>query len=97
MLTLVALLLHLAIAVVLVRKYARTRDVGLVWPGVAVVVWPIVSRLLDLGSRYFRSIVHCCPVPGEYQKSVSNAGLRRQRAASDCSPAGAEGWPNTGI
>jgi len=45
----VGLVLHLAIAVVLVRKYLRTRDVGLVWLGVAVVIWPLVSRLLEHG------------------------------------------------
>jgi hypothetical protein len=50
-LAVLAILLHLAIAVVLVRKYLRTRDVGFVWLGVAVVVWPIVSRLLELGER----------------------------------------------
>ena len=45
----VGLVLHLAIAVVLVRKYLRTRDVDLVWLGVAVVIWPLVSRLLEHG------------------------------------------------
>ena len=44
-----ALVLHLAIAVVLVRKYLRTRDVGFVWLGLAVVIWPLVSRLLEHG------------------------------------------------
>ena len=48
-----ALLLHLAIALVLIRNYVRTRDVGLIWLGVAVVVWPLVSRMLELGSRRF--------------------------------------------
>jgi hypothetical protein len=46
-----ALFLHLAIAVVLIRKYLRTHDVGLIWLGIAVVVWPLVSGMLDLGSR----------------------------------------------
>lgn len=50
-LAIVALVLHLAIAVVLVRKYLQTRDVGFVWLGVAVVIWPIVSRLLEAGER----------------------------------------------
>jgi hypothetical protein len=44
-----ALVLHLAIAVVLVRKYLRTSDIGFVWLGVAVVIWPLVSRLLEHG------------------------------------------------
>lgn len=54
-----ALLLHLAIAVVLIRKYLRTHDVGFIWLGIAVVVWPLVSRLVDLGSRgLINRIVH---------------------------------------
>jgi hypothetical protein len=45
------LLLHLAIAVLLVRQYIRTRDVGFVWLGAAVVIWPLISRLLDASER----------------------------------------------
>jgi len=45
------LLLHLAIAVVLVRKYLRTRDVGFVWLGGAVVIWPLASNMLSAGER----------------------------------------------
>jgi hypothetical protein len=50
-LTALSLVLHIAIAVVLVRKYLRTHDIGFVWLGVAVVIWPLVSRLLDHGER----------------------------------------------
>jgi hypothetical protein len=46
-----ALLLHLTIAVILVRKYIRTRDIAFIWLGVAVVIWPLVSRLLEAGER----------------------------------------------
>ncbi len=46
-----ALVLHIAIAAILVRQYVRTRDVGFVWLGVAVVIWPLISRLLDAGER----------------------------------------------
>jgi len=46
-----ALVLYFAIAVVIVRKYLRTRDVGFVLLGVAVVVWPLVSGLLQHGER----------------------------------------------
>jgi hypothetical protein len=46
-----SLLLHVAIAIVLVRKYTQTRDVGFVWLGAAVVIWPLVSKLLDAGER----------------------------------------------
>jgi hypothetical protein len=38
---------------VLVRKYLRTRDVGFVWLGMAVVVWPLLSSLLGYGQRLF--------------------------------------------
>jgi hypothetical protein len=48
---LLAVLLHFAIVIVLVRSYIRSRDVGLLWLGVAVFIWPVVSRLLDLGER----------------------------------------------
>ena len=37
----------------LVRKYLRTRDVGFVWLGMAVVVWPLLSSLLGYGQRLF--------------------------------------------
>jgi hypothetical protein len=43
----IAVALYLAIATVLVRKYLRTRDVGFAWLGVAVVVWPLLSSLLE--------------------------------------------------
>jgi hypothetical protein len=46
-----ALALHVAIAAILVRQYLRTRDPGLVWLGVAVVIWPLISSLLDAGER----------------------------------------------
>jgi len=46
-----ALVLHLALALVLVRRFLRSRDVGFVWLGVAVGIWPLVSRLLDQGER----------------------------------------------
>jgi hypothetical protein len=35
-----ALLLHLAIAVILVRKFIQTRDIGFIWLGAAVVIGP---------------------------------------------------------
>ena len=38
----IALALHLVLAVVLVRKYLQTRDVGFVWLGMAVVIWPVI-------------------------------------------------------
>jgi hypothetical protein len=44
-----ALISPLALALVLVRKYIRTRDVGFVWLGLAGVIWPLVSGLLVSG------------------------------------------------
>jgi hypothetical protein len=46
-----ALVLHIAIAAILVRQFLRTRDVGFVWLGAAVLVWPLISRMLDAGVR----------------------------------------------
>jgi hypothetical protein len=46
-----AVLLHLAIGVILVRKFIQTRDIGFIWLGGAVVIWPLLSRLLDAGER----------------------------------------------
>jgi hypothetical protein len=43
--------LHLAIAVVLVRKYVRTHDIGFAWLGVAVVIWPLVTSLIGYEIR----------------------------------------------
>jgi hypothetical protein len=43
--------LQVAIVVLLARKYLRTREVGFIWLGVAVVVWPLMSRLLEAGER----------------------------------------------
>jgi hypothetical protein len=44
-----ALISPLALAIVLARKYLRTRDIGFVWLGVAGVIWPLVSGLLVSG------------------------------------------------
>jgi hypothetical protein len=49
----IAVFLHLAIAAILVRKYVRTRDVGFVWLGAAVVVWPLVTRLMEAGESVY--------------------------------------------
>jgi hypothetical protein len=50
---LAAVVCYLAIATVLVRRYLRTRDVGFVWLGMAVIVWPLLSSLLGYGQRLF--------------------------------------------
>lgn len=59
---LAAVFLQLAIVIVLVRTYLRTRNVGFVWLGVAVVIWPLVAGLLAWGRgllvrRYAQGLV----------------------------------------
>jgi hypothetical protein len=49
----VTVVFYLAIATVLVRRYLRTREVGFVWLGMAVIVWPLLSSLLGYGQRLF--------------------------------------------
>ncbi len=39
--------LYIGLGVVLIRKYLRTRDAGFIWLGVAAVLWPMASPLLD--------------------------------------------------
>jgi hypothetical protein len=45
--------LELAVVVVLVRKYLRTRNVGFLWLGVAVIVWPGLTGVLERGELAF--------------------------------------------
>jgi hypothetical protein len=42
---------YITLIVVLILKYLRTRDAGFVWLGIAVVIWPLLSRLIDRGER----------------------------------------------
>ena len=42
----VGYVLFLAVAILLVQTYRRTHAVGFIWLGVAVLVWPLVSRFL---------------------------------------------------
>jgi hypothetical protein len=69
-----ALFLHLAIAVILIRKYVRTHDVGFVWLGVAVVLWPLLTRLLDAGERVFITRVVRHQFVGFYPFSLVERG-----------------------
>jgi hypothetical protein len=41
--------LYLAAALILALGYLRTRDKGLLWLGVAVLIWPYLSSLLERG------------------------------------------------
>lgn len=42
-----AIALQLAAAGVLVRNYLRTRNIGFAWLGLAAVIWPLLSKLID--------------------------------------------------
>lgn len=37
---------NLAVAAVLIWKYRQTRDIGFIWLGLAIVIWPLLSRIL---------------------------------------------------
>ncbi len=47
------LICYLSIVALLARQYLRTRDLGLIWLAVAVVVWPFLSRMLQTGETVF--------------------------------------------
>jgi hypothetical protein len=47
----IACVLYIATATLLVRKYLRTHDIGFVWLGAAVLVWPLLARLLEYGQQ----------------------------------------------
>jgi hypothetical protein len=42
----VLFVLYLALASVLIRKYKSTGDVGFLWLGVAIILWPIASNVI---------------------------------------------------
>ena len=69
-----AVVLHFVIAIILVRKYLRTWDVGFVWLGVAVVIWPLVSRLLEVGERSLIDRIAHHRVVGFYPFSLVEHG-----------------------
>jgi hypothetical protein len=46
--------LFLAIVILLVRTYWRTREVGFIWLGAAALAWPLLARLLESGLRFER-------------------------------------------
>lgn len=56
-------ILYAAVAVVLVVKWLRTRDTGIAWLGIAVVIWPLIMRLLAWGETIqVRRLVRHQPV-----------------------------------
>jgi hypothetical protein len=49
--TIICVLLVLALIAALTHKYLVTRDIGFVWLGIAIVVWPFVTGALH--QRWF--------------------------------------------
>jgi hypothetical protein len=70
----VVVLLHIAIAGVLIRTYIKLRDVGFIWLGVAVVIWPLMNRLIDTGERVFINRVANHQFVGFYPFSLVESG-----------------------
>jgi len=67
-------ILNLALAVVLICKYLRTRDAGFIWLGVAVVIWPLISGMVDRGiGKYFVRLRYN-HLPGLYPFSLVERG-----------------------
>jgi ABC-type polysaccharide/polyol phosphate export permease len=44
--------LYLALAAILLRKYKSTGDTGFLWLGAAVVLWPILSNVLNQAADF---------------------------------------------
>jgi hypothetical protein len=59
----VGYILFLTVAVLLIKTYLRTRDVGFIWLGVAVLVWPLVVRFLGVAVE--RGGVGPFPITGQ--------------------------------
>ena len=66
--------LIIALVAALVFKYQRTRDTGFIWLGVAVVVWPIISGLLQNGSNILMNRVARGESTGLYPFSLVQHG-----------------------
>jgi hypothetical protein len=60
----VGYILFFAVAILLVQTYLRTRDVGFIWLGVAVLVWPLVARFLGVAVE--RGGVGPFPITGQF-------------------------------
>ena len=73
-LAVLTVVLHFVIAIILVRKYLRTRDLGFVWLGVAVVIWPLVSPLLEFGESSLLDRIAHHRVVGFYPFSLVEHG-----------------------
>lgn len=67
-------ILNLALAVVLICKYLRTRDAGFIWLGVAVVIWPLITGMVDRGIGKYFARLRYSHLPGLYPFSLVERG-----------------------
>jgi len=90
----IAAVLYVAIATVLVRKYLHTRDSGFLWLGAAVVVWPVLNRLVEIGQRIIArhaggvtvvTIAYARGIVGLALLLVAVSYLSRTKAVAYCS------------
>jgi hypothetical protein len=44
---------YVLVAAVLVRNYLRSREIGFIWLGGAVLIWPLVLRVLERIERVY--------------------------------------------
>ena len=71
--------LFITVAILLVRTYRRTQNVGFIWLGVAVLIWPFVAR--TLGVVVERGGVGPFPITGpvvalvKLSQQISSMGL----------------------
>ena len=70
----VTVVLRLVIGVILLQKYTRTRQIGYVWLGVAVVVWPLITLMLNVAERYVLASYSSGQLNGVYPFSLVQQG-----------------------
>ncbi len=51
--TIVYFLLIITTAVCLIRKYQETNDRGIIWFGIALVLWPLILAVLNLAFNIY--------------------------------------------
>jgi len=65
---------YIAIVALLTRQYLRMRDPGLIWLAIAVVLWPLMSEMLQAGEKVFIDrLIHQQPV-GLFPFSLIESG-----------------------
>ena len=68
------IVLRLVIGGILLRKYSRTRQIGYIWLGAAVVVWPLISLMLNSVERSLLASYSNGQMAGVYPFSLVQQG-----------------------